>query len=116
MKTAGEVAGGVGARVGGGGGGGVEWRGVAAPERAGAHDLIYVETAKHAERAAGSAAVCVIAPEGMALTGKTILRSGAAKVAFAKAAALLVERAPLASGIDATPIVGPLARLAGGRP
>jgi UDP-3-O-[3-hydroxymyristoyl] glucosamine N-acyltransferase len=111
-KTAGEVAEAIGARV--EGDGGVELRGVAAPERAGAHDLIYVETAKHAERAAESAAMCVIAPEGIALAGKTVLRSGAAKVTFAKAAALLLERAPIASGIHATAIVAPLARLAAG--
>jgi UDP-3-O-[3-hydroxymyristoyl] glucosamine N-acyltransferase len=109
MKTAGEVAVVIGARV--EGDRSAELRGVAAPERAGAHDLIYVETAKHAERAGSSAALCVIAPEGVALAGKTVLRSGAAKVAFAKAAALLVERAPIAAGIHATAIVAPLARL-----
>ena len=34
----------------------VEIGGVAAPERAGARDLIYVESAKHTQRAAASAA------------------------------------------------------------
>src|SRR5947207_1108288 len=38
------------------GDGGVELQNVAAPERAGARDLIYVESAKHAERAIASAA------------------------------------------------------------
>src|ERR1700675_1169903 len=89
------------------GDGTLEITGVAAPERAGAKQLIYVESAKHAERAAGSAASCVVAPEGIALTGKTILRSGKSKVAFAKAATLLLERAPIATGIHWTPIVAP---------
>src|SRR5438132_482026 len=38
------------------GDGGVELQNVAAPERAGARDLIYVESTKHAERAIASAA------------------------------------------------------------
>ena len=65
--TAGELAKVIGARL--EGDGALEITGVAAPERAGAKHLIYVETAKHAERAAGSAASCVVAPEGIALPG-----------------------------------------------
>jgi UDP-3-O-[3-hydroxymyristoyl] glucosamine N-acyltransferase len=112
MKTVAELAAAVGARV--EGDGEMELRGVAAPERAGAHDLIYVETAKHADRAVASAALCVIAPEGIELLGKTVLRSVAPKVSFAKAAALLLEKAPIASGIHPTSIVAPLALIAPG--
>jgi UDP-3-O-[3-hydroxymyristoyl] glucosamine N-acyltransferase len=112
MKTVAELAAAVGAKV--EGDGETELRGVAAPERAGAHDLIYVETAKHAERALASAALCLVAPEGMALAGKTVLRSVAPKVAFAKAAALLMEKASIASGIHATAIIAPLALIAPG--
>src|SRR3974377_961048 len=36
----------------------LEVAGVAAPERAGARDLIYVESAKHVERALASPALC----------------------------------------------------------
>ena len=86
-------------------------RGVASPERAGTHDLIYVEAAKHAERAGASVAACVIASEGVTISGKIILRHARPKVAFAKAAAMLVERAPIATGIHATAIVAPLARV-----
>lgn len=89
----------------------LELTGVAAPERAGSHDLIYVETAKHADRAAASQAACVVAGEGIHLPGKTVLRSAQPKVAFAKAAALLLERRPIASGIHPTAIVAPLARV-----
>ncbi len=88
-----------------------EITGVAAPERAGVKELIYVEAAKHAERAASSQAACVIAPDDIALPGKTILSSAQPKVAFAKAAALLRERAPIATGIHPTAIVAPLARI-----
>jgi UDP-3-O-[3-hydroxymyristoyl] glucosamine N-acyltransferase len=108
-RTAKELAEAVGANV--EGDATLEVRGVAAPERAGLHDLIYVEAAKHAERAAASAALCVIAGEGVALAGKTVLRHKQAKLAFAKAAALLLDRPPIARGIHPTAIVAPLARV-----
>src|SRR5208283_2605820 len=109
-STAKDVAQAVGAKV--EGDGLLELTGVAAPERAGSRDLIYVETAKHAERAVASAAACVVAGEGIGLPGKTVLRSAQPKVAFAKAAAILLERRPIASGIHPTAIVAPLARVA----
>lgn len=111
-RTAGGLAEALGAKL--EGDGAAELRGVAAPERAGAHDLIYVEAAKHAARAAASAALCAIAGEGIVLAGKTVLRSAQPKLTFAKAAALLLERAPIATGIHATAIVAPLARVAAG--
>ncbi len=112
MRTASELAEAIGAKI--EGYGAVELRGVAAPERAGPHDLIYVEAAKHAERASASAALCVIAGEGVTVAGKTVLRHRQPKVAFAKAAALLLGRTPIAAGIHATAIVAPLARIAAG--
>jgi UDP-3-O-[3-hydroxymyristoyl] glucosamine N-acyltransferase len=111
-RTAKELAEAIGARL--EGDAAAEIRGLAAPERAGPHDLIYVEAAKHAERAAASAALCVIAGEGVALAGKTILQHKQPKLAFAKAAALLLERAPIASGVHQTAIVAPLTRLSPG--
>jgi UDP-3-O-[3-hydroxymyristoyl] glucosamine N-acyltransferase len=111
-QTAKELAEAIGARL--EGDGAVEIGGVAAPERAGKGDLIYVDAAKHAERAAASAAVCVVAGEGAALPGKTVLRSAHPKVAFAQAAELLLGRAPIAAGIHPTAIVAPLARVAAG--
>lgn len=108
-RTAKELAETIGARL--EGDATFELRGVAAPERAGLHDLIYVETSKHGERAQASAALCAIAGEGVSLAGKTVLRHKHAKLAFAKAAALLLERAPIAAGIHPTAIVAPLARV-----
>jgi UDP-3-O-[3-hydroxymyristoyl] glucosamine N-acyltransferase len=90
----------------------VEIGGVAAPERAGTRDLIYVESAKHAQRAAASASIIAIAAEGIALPGKTVLRSAQPKVAFARAAELLLGRTPIASGIHPTAIIAPLSRVA----
>ena len=92
ISTARDVAQAVGAKV--EGDGSWELTGVAAPERAGSHDLIYVETAKHAERAVASAAACVVAREGIDLVGKTVLRNAQPKVAFAKAAAMLLLPEP----------------------
>src|SRR5437879_4450816 len=109
-RTAREVAEAIGAKL--EGDGTTELGGVAAPERAGTRDLIYVESAKHAQRAAASAAICVIAAEGIALAGKTVLRSGQPKVAFGRAAELLLGRAPIASGIHPTAIVAAPAQVA----
>jgi len=87
------------------------WRSCRAGARGSARfDLCGI--AKHAQRAVASAAICVIAAEGIALAGKTVLRSGQPKVAFARAAELLLGRAPIASGIHPTAIVAPLAQVA----
>jgi UDP-3-O-[3-hydroxymyristoyl] glucosamine N-acyltransferase len=111
-RTASELAEAIGAKL--EGDGAAEISGVAAPERAGARDLIYVESARHALRAAGSSATCAIAAEGVSLAGKTVLRSVHPKVAFARAAELLLGRTPIASGIHPTAIVAPLALIASG--
>ena len=108
-KTAGELAAAIGAHL--TGNKNFEVRGVAAPERAGPHDLIYIEAAKHGERAAKSAANCVIAADGVTIPGKTILRHATPKVAFAKAASILVERPPISVSVHPTAIIAPLAQL-----
>jgi len=109
-RTAKELAEALGAKL--EGDAAAEIAGIAAPERAGTRDLIYVEGAKHAPRAASSAAMCVIASEGVVLPGKTVLRSVQAKASFAKAAALVLDRAPIATGVHPTAIVAPLTRIA----
>jgi UDP-3-O-[3-hydroxymyristoyl] glucosamine N-acyltransferase len=107
--TAKEVAEKIGATL--EGDGGLELTGVAAPERAGAKQLIYVEAEKHADRAASSAALCVVAGEGVVLHGKTILKCARPKVGFAKAAGLLLQSAPIATGVHPMAIVAPAARI-----
>src|SRR5260370_40518474 len=111
-RTARELAAAIGLKL--EGEGGAEIAGVAATERGGGGDLIYVESTKHAQRAAVSAAICVVAGEGVVIAGKTVLRSAQPKVAFARAAALLLARTPIASGIHPTVIIAPLARVAPG--
>ena len=111
-KTAGELAEAIGARV--EGDRAFELSGIAAPEKAGSHDLIYVDVTKHAARANASAALCAVAGEGVALQGKTVLRSANPKYAFAKAADILLGRPPISAGIHPTAIVAPLARVTEG--
>ena len=109
-KTAQELARAIGALL--EGDGSIELTGVAAPERASSNDLFFVDSAKHAERAAASAALCVVVPEEISVPGKTLLRAKEAKVAFAKAAALLRESSVLANGVHATALIAPLAKVA----
>lgn len=89
----------------------IELTGVASPERASSGDLIFVDAAKHTERAAASAAQCVIVPESVSVPAKTLLRAREAKLAFAKAAAQLREPSIIASGVHPTAVIAPLAKI-----
>jgi UDP-3-O-[3-hydroxymyristoyl] glucosamine N-acyltransferase len=109
-KTARELAAAVGAIL--EGNAELELGAVASPERAGPRDLIYVDSPKNASRANASAATCVIAPLRLELPAKTVLRSATPKLAFAKAAALLMDRAPIAAGVHPTAIIAALAQIA----
>jgi UDP-3-O-[3-hydroxymyristoyl] glucosamine N-acyltransferase len=86
--------------------------GVASPERAGATDLIYIDSVRQAERAAASDSRCVIAPPGTRFSGKTILESPHPKFAFAKAAAWLAQAPAPQAGVHATAIVAASAKIA----
>src|SRR5215831_5241668 len=108
-KTVAELAQALGARF--EGDGSIELGGVAAPERASSTDLIFVDAAKHVARAAASGARCMVAPEGISLAGKTVLRAKDAKVAFARAAGLLREPPEIANGVHATAVIAPLAKI-----
>src|SRR5216684_5715153 len=96
------------------GDGTVQLAGVAAPGPATVSDLIYVEKASHLARAASSQARCVIIAPELSLDGKTLLRASNPKLAFAKAATLLVPPAPIATGIHPTAVISPTAQLAKG--
>jgi UDP-3-O-[3-hydroxymyristoyl] glucosamine N-acyltransferase len=109
-KTTKELAAAVGATL--EGNGDLELSAVASPERAGPRDLIYADSPKNAPRAQASAATCVIATPDVELPGKTVLRSATPKLAFAKAAALLMDRTPIATGLHPTAIIAALAQIA----
>src|SRR5215472_2273507 len=96
------------------GDGGAMISGIGSPEDAGAEDLIYVEAEKHAARAQASAARCVVAAEGAPLKNKTVLIAAQPKLAFARAAARLVEEPPIASGVHPTTVVDASAKLSRG--
>ena len=86
--------------------------GVASPERARATDLTYVDSARHAERAAKSAAVCVIAGKGVRIEGKTLLEVSVPKLAFAKAATVLAKEPTFHPSVHPTAIVATTAKVA----
>ena len=86
--------------------------GLGNPETASADDLIYLDSQRHAERAARSAARSVIVPANTALAGKTLLAVENPKLAFAKAARWLLPRPPLRPEIHSTALVAATARLA----
>jgi UDP-3-O-[3-hydroxymyristoyl] glucosamine N-acyltransferase len=86
--------------------------GVASPETASESDLIYVDSPKHAGRAIASRARCAIAPPGIQLPGKTLLRTALPKLAFAKAAGWLLPAHSVARGVHATAIIATRVRLA----
>ena len=86
--------------------------GVAGPENATATDLIYLDTPKFAPRIEKSAAKCVLAPPNSRFASKVVLEVADPKFAFAKAAAWLLPHVPSKSGIHATAIVAPPAKIA----
>jgi len=86
--------------------------GVANPEDAGAEDLIYANTAKDVARAQSSAAECVLVRAGMKVEGRTLLVVANPKLAFAKAAAWLLESRAIAEGVHPTSVIDPSAKLA----
>jgi UDP-3-O-[3-hydroxymyristoyl] glucosamine N-acyltransferase len=111
-RTAGELAKYLGACLEGDAGAVIS--GVASPESARAEDLIYLASPRHADRAAESAARCVLVPEGTRLAGKTVVEVQHPKLAFAKAAAWLLAEPAAASKsakIHPTAVIAPDAKL-----
>jgi UDP-3-O-[3-hydroxymyristoyl] glucosamine N-acyltransferase len=88
--------------------------GVASPASARAEDLIYVESPGHLDRAAASAARCVVIAAGLPLPRKILLRAANPKLAFAQAADWLLPKVPIAIGIHPTALIAPSAKLAPG--
>ncbi len=88
--------------------------GVASPASARAEDLIYVESQRHLDKAAASAARCAVIAPGLSMPGKILLRAASPKLAFAQAAAWLIPSAPIAQGIHPTAVIASSAKLAPG--
>lgn len=109
-RTAGELAEYLGAKLEGSEGALIS--GVANPERAGVGDLIYLDSPRHTERAAASAAGCVLALPGTRFSGKTILESPNPKFAFAKAAVWLTETPATPAAIHPSAIISAAAKIA----
>jgi UDP-3-O-[3-hydroxymyristoyl] glucosamine N-acyltransferase len=86
--------------------------GVASPSSAGPEDLIYVDSPRHLDRAASSAAQCVAIAPGLGLQEKVLLRAANPKLAFARAAQWLLPSAPIAQGIHRTALIALTAQLA----
>jgi UDP-3-O-[3-hydroxymyristoyl] glucosamine N-acyltransferase len=88
--------------------------GVASPASARAEDLIYVDSLRHLDRAAASAARCVVIAPGPSLPGKILLRATNPKLAFARAAEWLIPSEPIAKGIHPTALIAASVKLASG--
>jgi UDP-3-O-[3-hydroxymyristoyl] glucosamine N-acyltransferase len=112
MRTASELAQFLGAKV--KGDGSLALSGVASPRAARADDLIYMDSPRHQEQVAKSAALCVMAEEGTALAGKTVLEIKNPKFAFAKAAAWLAPKPALRAEIHPSAVIAATARLSAG--
>jgi UDP-3-O-[3-hydroxymyristoyl] glucosamine N-acyltransferase len=88
--------------------------GVASPSSARAKDLIYVDSPRHLDQAANSAANCVVIAPGLPLPRKILLRAANPKLAFARAAEWLLPPAPIAKEIHPTALIAASAKLAPG--
>src|ERR1700674_580831 len=88
--------------------------GVASPASARAEDLIYVDSPRHLDQAAASAARCAVLAPGISMPGKILLRAANPKLIFARAAEWLLPLAPIAKGIHPTAVIAPSAQLATG--
>ncbi len=85
---------------------------IANPDSAAPDDLIYVEHEKYRPRAQASKARCIIASPALEFTGKTVIRSAAPKLAFAKASAWLLPTIAPPAGIHPSAVISPTAKVA----
>jgi UDP-3-O-[3-hydroxymyristoyl] glucosamine N-acyltransferase len=108
-RTAGELAEYLGAKLEGDAQAAIS--GVAGPRDARPEDLIYVDAPRNVARAETSAARCVLAQTGTRIAGKNILEVDEPKLAFTKAAALIIGAAAPTGGLHPTAIVSPGARI-----
>ena len=94
------------------GDGETELTGVKSLEIAGAPDLSFVMNLKVFKQAENSAAGCLIVPPDFPNdSGRTVIRAGAPRTAFARAVSLLIPPPPHQPGIDPTAVIHPSAEL-----
>jgi UDP-3-O-[3-hydroxymyristoyl] glucosamine N-acyltransferase len=93
------------------GDGDVAIEGVAALEQAGPGDLAFVRSDRHAAALAGCRAAAVIAPEGVDVGGRPVIRSPHPGLDFARAVRRLLPRETPPAGVDRTAIVAADARI-----
>ncbi|MBI4466451.1 MAG: UDP-3-O-(3-hydroxymyristoyl)glucosamine N-acyltransferase [Acidobacteria bacterium] len=108
-KTAGELAAYVGGELVGDARANI--RGVASAENAKPGDLIYIESDKLLPAALASPASAVLVGKGVFARDKTLIRVANPKLAFARAAALLLPEPPLVTDRHPTALIHPTARL-----
>lgn len=89
-----------------------EIRGVAGLESAGPDELTYAEGARAVGQAAGSRAGCILVAEGVSVEGQTTLTVPHPKLAFVRAAEVLVAAAAFSPGIHPTAVIALDAHLA----
>src|SRR4051812_22743013 len=96
------------------GDGEIELTGVAPIESAGPHELSFVNSRKAALHADESGAGCLIAPAGLELPGRSMIRAASPRGLFARAIALLCPAPRPEAGVHATAVVAPGARIGEG--
>jgi UDP-3-O-[3-hydroxymyristoyl] glucosamine N-acyltransferase len=87
-----------------------ELTGVQSLEAAGGHDLSFVSGVKTIAQAQDSAAGCLIVPQEFP-QGRTLIRAGAPRTAFARAVSRLIPPPPHRPGIHSTAAVSPEAEV-----
>jgi len=96
------------------GDGGIEIKGVAAPDAAGAGDLIFIASAKLLPHLETTKASAVILAPGIAHARLAVLRDANPQRAFVRATEILHPPAPPAPGVHPSAVVDPSARLGTG--
>ena len=80
--------------------------GAAALETAGASDVAFLESERNVRQALASEAGCLLAPPGLALPGKTVIRVQNPRSAMARAVELFHPLPPRRAGIHPTAVIG----------
>lgn len=75
-------------------------------ETAGASDVAFLESERNLQQALASQAGCLLAPSGLNLPGKTVIRTRNPRLAMARVVELFHPPAPRKAGIHPTAVIG----------